>query len=83
MLEQKRKVFKALSEKARLDIIGCLMDKDKACICEISKAIRKDVSVAFRHIEILKDAGIVETHKVGPYLYCSIKDRRMMKRLLE
>ncbi len=82
-IASKAKVFKALSEPIRLSILDLLNKKDCACICEVTGHIKRDQSVAFRHIKILEEAGLITTRKDGRYLWCCIKDKEKMKRILE
>ena len=83
-LEEKSKVFRALGEPNRLRIIEYLLKKGKCtCVCELSRLLKRDQSVVFRHIQILKDAGIVSTDKKAQFLACCIKDRAKVKQYLE
>ena len=83
-LEQKSRLHKALGEPIRLKIIEYLMKKGQCtCICELSKLLKRDQSVIFRHIHILKGAGILNTNKEAKYLMCCIKDKDKFKRILE
>ncbi|MFC1768641.1 ArsR/SmtB family transcription factor [Nanoarchaeota archaeon] len=82
--KEKSEYFKSLSEPIRLRIIEHLLYKKEClCICELSKLLNKDQSVIFRHIQILKKVGIVETCKENKYLMCCIKNKRKVKKLLE
>ena len=83
-LDTKAKFYKSLSEAIRLKIIAYILKKDKCtCICELSKLLKKDQSVIFRHIIILKETGILSTKKEGKYLMCCVKDKNKIKRILE
>ncbi|MFH1316674.1 MAG: metalloregulator ArsR/SmtB family transcription factor [Candidatus Woesearchaeota archaeon] len=83
-LEYKSRLYKALGEPIRLRIIQYLMKKGQCtCICELSKLLKRDQSVIFRHIQILKQAGIINTNKKAKYLMCCIKDKDKIKKLLE
>lgn len=83
-IEEKSKLFKALCEPNRLKIIEYLMRKGKCtCICELSKLLKRDKSVIFRHIQILKEAGILDTNKDAQFLMCCINDKEKIKKYLE
>ncbi len=82
-LKEKSMFYKALSEPIRLQIIDCLIKNHCACICELTKSIKRDQSVVFRHIQILENAGIVETKKQANFLICCIKDKEKIKKYLE
>lgn len=82
-LEKTSRFYKALGEPIRLRIIGFLMDKKECtCICELSKVLKRDQSVISRHIQILKDAGILNANKEAKYLMCCIKDKDRIKKLM-
>lgn len=83
-IEEKAYFYKALGEPIRLKIINLLLKTDKCiCICELSKAIKRDQSVIFRHIQVLKTAKIITTNKDSKFLMCCIKDKTKIKKLIE
>lgn len=82
-LEAKVKFYKALADPIRLKILDYLVKKGQCtCICELSKALKRDQSVIFRHIQLLKDADILNTNKEAKYLMCCIKDKEKIKKIL-
>lgn len=83
-LEKKAKVFKALAEPIRLQILTRLAKEDSClCICDIAEHIKKDQSVAFRHIKILKEVDLVSSDKVGKHLMCCVKDKTKLNNYLK
>ena len=83
-LEEKSKLHKALGEPIRLKIVEHVLKKGQcACICELSKLLKKDQSVIFRHIQVLRDAGILDTRKEAKYLMCCVRNKDKIMRLLE
>lgn len=83
-LERKSIIFKALGEPVRLKIVNILLKKDGCtCICELSKLLKKDQSVIFRHVGILKNAGVVDTCKESRFLMCSIEKKEKIKKIME
>lgn len=81
--EQKAGFYHALGDKTRIEIIEYLLKERCKCICHIAEYTKKDQSTVFRHIEILKNAGLIETKKEKKFLFCCIKDKEMLKRLVE
>lgn len=82
--KRKSKFFNALREPIRLKIIAHLLEKERCiCICELSKALRRDQSVIFRHVQLLKEVGIISTNKNAKFLMCCIKEKSRIKKLLE
>jgi len=80
-LEETSRFYKALGDPIRLQIIDHLMKKE-LCICELTKLLKRDQSVIFRHVQILKEAGILKTNKEAKFLICCIKCKEKVKRVL-
>ena len=80
-LEEKSRFYKALGDPIRLQIIAHLMKKE-LCICELTKLLKRDQSVIFRHVQILKEAGILKTNKEAKFLICCIKCKDKVRRIL-
>jgi len=76
-------LFKVLGDETRLRIIGYIQRNKKNTCCQIAEHIKKDVSTTFRHLEALKQAGIIETRKEGKFLECRIKDEKLVRGLFE
>jgi DNA-binding transcriptional ArsR family regulator len=70
------KVFHALSDPIRLEIVVYLRDGEK-CVCEIVPHLNLIQSLISRHLKILKDAGIVRCRKDGTKRMYSIVDPRI------
>lgn len=77
-------VLKALSSKQRLKIVKHLLEVEEyKCYCELDEVIDKDMSVIYRHFQILQEAGILETRKRGKRLEGRVKDPDKIEKLLE
>ena len=64
------KIFKALSDESRRKIISMLVEKDRS-VNEIAKNFNKTQPCISHHLEVLKNAGIVESRKEGKFtIYC-------------
>jgi ArsR family transcriptional regulator len=61
-IEFKAKVFRALSDPARLEILEFLRGGEK-CVCEIVAHMGIIQPVVSRHLKILKDCGLVNDRK--------------------
>ncbi len=60
----KAKVFDALSDPVRLEIIE-LLRKGEKCVCEIIPRVNLIQSLVSRHLKILRDCGLVKDRKEG------------------
>ena len=74
----KAKIFKALSDPIRLEIIEFLRDGEK-CVCEITPHLNLIQPLVSRHLRILKDSGLVRDQKDGSKRLYSITDQRIFE----
>jgi DNA-binding transcriptional ArsR family regulator len=74
----KAKIFKALSDPVRLDILDFLRDGEK-CVCEIIPHVKLIQPVVSRHLKILKDCGILIDRKDGNRRLYSITDQHVFQ----
>ncbi len=74
----KAKLFKALSDPARLDILEFMRDGEK-CVCEIIPHVKLIQPVVSRHLKILKECGVVRFKKDGNRRLYSITDQRIFQ----
>jgi ArsR family transcriptional regulator len=77
-LRFKAKIFNALSDPVRLDIIDFLRGGEK-CVCEIVPYVNLIQPVVSRHLKILKDCGLLKSRKEGTRRLYSITDYRIVK----
>ena len=83
-LEEKSKLHKALGEPVRLKIVEHVLKRGQcACICELCRLLKRDQSVIFRHIQVLKDAGVLDTRKEAKYLMCCVRNKDKIMRILK
>ncbi|MCJ7469550.1 metalloregulator ArsR/SmtB family transcription factor [Candidatus Bathyarchaeota archaeon] len=77
-LRFKAKIFNALSDPARLDIIDFLRGGEK-CVCEIVPYVDLIQPVVSRHLKILKDCGLLKYRKEGNRRLYSVADPRIFE----
>jgi ArsR family transcriptional regulator len=66
-------IFKALSDKTRLRILGILVRANcEMCVCEIMDTVKESQYNVSRHLKVLKYAGLVREHKDGRFVYYSV-----------
>ena len=61
-------VFKALGSPARLTLVRTLADGER-CVCDLVEAVGLGWSTTSRHLDILRDAGIVNSDKRGQKIF--------------
>lgn len=74
----KAKIFKALSDPARLQILDFVRDGEK-CVCEITPHLGLIQPVVSRHLKILKDSGLLQDKKDGTRRLYSVTDQRIFQ----
>lgn len=68
--------LKAISQPTRLRIVYFLKDGEK-CACEIIPQMGEDQSTISRHLNYLKDSGVLDSRREGVSIYYRIKDKRV------
>ena len=61
-------MFKALSDKTRLRILGLLVDGE-LCVCRLHESLELPQPAVSRHLASLRRAGLVESRKEGLWVY--------------
>lgn len=74
----KAKVFNALSDPVRLEILEFLRDGEK-CVCEIVPHVGIIQPLVSRHLRILKECGLVKHRKEGNRRLYSVTDPVIFK----
>jgi len=65
-------IFKALSDKTRLQMIVLLLSEDELCVCDFMQILRITQSKASRHLRHLVDAGLLKDRREGTWAYFRI-----------
>ena len=86
-LEERAEVYKALGHPTRLQIFEkILLNSDKAikedieiCVSDIAAMFDFTLATISKHLEILKHAGLIKTHKEGKKIIIAIDIQRTKK----
>ena len=70
--------IKALSDETRLRIINLLYEKE-LCVCDIMEALKITQTKASRHLNYLRNTGMVSDRKHAQWVYYSIIRNDEMK----
>jgi len=71
--EMRAQVAKALAHPIRLRIIDLLMQHKELCVCDINRSIDVSQPSISKHLGILKDAGILDSHKEGLMVFYRVR----------
>ncbi len=74
----KARVFKALSDPIRLNMLDFLRDGEK-CVCVIVPHVKLIQPVVSRHLKILKECGIIKGRKEGNRRLYSITNPQIFR----
>lgn len=66
-------VLKALAHPVRLNILEVLLDNEY-CVNDVSNALDIPQSISSHHLTILKNSGIVHSHKQSSRAYYIVKN---------
>ncbi len=67
------RVFHALSDETRLEIIRLLRNGEK-CVCDLTEALDAAQSRLSFHLRTLKDAQLVTDRKAGRWVYYTLNE---------
>ena len=70
-LARASRLFHALSDETRLEIIRCLAGGER-CVCELTGDLEAAQSRLSFHLRTLKDAGLVIDRKDGRWVYYTL-----------
>ena len=76
VLENKVKIFKALSDETRLRILNLLIHKE-CCVCEVMQALNISQTRASRNLSQLYNAGLLLLRKEGLWSLYSIDETKI------
>lgn len=74
---ERAKVFKALSDPKRVDIIDTLAAHGQMCGTELANHLGISLALLSHHWEVLIDAGLCRKDREGQLRYCSLNVERL------
>ena len=72
--------FKALADETRLRILK-LLEVREMCVCEIMIGLDLTQPTASHHLTLLENTGLVKDRKEGKWVFYSIADPQLLKKL--
>jgi ArsR family transcriptional regulator, arsenate/arsenite/antimonite-responsive transcriptional repressor len=72
------RLFKALSDETRVEILGLLAGcEGELCACEIEGHFELSQPTISHHLRLLKEAGLISGERRGTWVYYRIDKRRL------
>jgi DNA-binding transcriptional ArsR family regulator len=75
--EQRAKVFKALSDPRRIDIVDALAKNGSLCGTQLAEELGVSLALLCHHWDVLIDAGLVKKVRVGQLRVCTLDSERL------
>ncbi len=75
-------VLKALADPMRIRILK-LLEKKRLCVCELTAVLKIKQSSVSHHLKILKDAGLVDDIRNGPWIDYELEKEQYNRYALE
>lgn len=72
-------VLKAIAHPLRIAIIELLEDQDKLSVTEIHEQLQVEQAVASHHLGILKNKGVLVSHRDGKNMRYELKHRQITR----
>ena len=69
------RLFKALADRHRLQILNCLLraDGEAVCVCDLEPLLGVKQPTVSHHLKQLVDAGLLEREKRGTYAFYRLR----------
>ena len=78
-VERQAKVFTALGNETRLNILRLLVDCDEMCVSEIVESVGGAASTVAHHLHTLEDAELILSRRHGRSTYYSVRKEELAK----
>jgi DNA-binding transcriptional ArsR family regulator len=75
--EERAKIFKALSDPRRVEIVDLLAKQGSQCGTVLAESLGISLALVCHHWQVLVDAGIVRKQRVGQLRVCSFAAERI------
>lgn len=76
-LKKLQQVFQTLSDYNRLVMIKSISDKE-CSVGELVKVTNLSQPLVSHHLRVMKDNGILETKRNGPFIYYYLRDVKLL-----
>ena len=74
-LEEAKRLFTALGDRARLKILFAFHSGEELCVCDVAHVLGVSVSTASHHLRKLRDLKLLKYRNDGKMAYYSLRDK--------
>jgi DNA-binding transcriptional ArsR family regulator len=75
-----KSLLQILGDENRLKIVKFISEKE-CSVTEIVEAIRLSQPLVSHHLKVLRESGILETKRSGPFIFYKLTDQRLLQAL--
>ena len=75
--QQYEKMFKALADQKRLEIMYELAQRGQTCVCDLTEEFKVSQSKLSYHLKILLDANLIVKETKGTWSYYDINEKEV------
>jgi len=75
VMDELQRIFKALSERTRLEMLFLLLNEEELCVCHFMAVLKLTQSKASRHLRYLYNCELIKDRREGLWVYYRISDR--------
>jgi len=68
------KIFKALGEKTRCELLLIISEHSQICLCELESAFKLSTSNLSRHLKELEGAKLLSSEKIGKWKHYKVTE---------
>ena len=72
-------ILRSMSDSTRLTILHLLSQGRDLCACEIQVAVNQSQPLTSHHLNALRKAGLVESRRIGTWVYYRLSDKRLAR----
>ena len=74
IMRELQSIFKVLSDHTRIRILKLILQRE-LCVCELMQVLNMTQSRISRHVNLLKQAGLVKDRREGKWVYYSVNSQ--------
>jgi DNA-binding transcriptional ArsR family regulator len=75
--EERAKIFKALSDPLRVEIVDSLAKSGPSCGTDLSEKLGVSLALLCHHWDVLLEAGVLKKERVGQLRICTLDQPRL------
>ena len=75
--EQLARIFKAVADPTRLQLLSLIKSSGEACACDLNEPVGLSQPTVSHHLKVLTEAGLINREQRGTWAWFSVNHDRM------